>query len=61
MVLNIRCATMPDGNIEACVYLDLSRRLVIDVRSGAVIDSNVEEGTDDFRLLVREARKYKAL
>ena len=51
----IRVATTPEGNIEATT--GATHRLVVDRRNGAVTESNVREGTDLFRWLVRAARK----
>ena len=54
---SIRCGLTADGNIEAAI--DISKRLVIDPQSGNVIQSTVREGTDAFRYLVTEARKWR--
>jgi hypothetical protein len=54
----IRCAATPDGDIEACA--GATHRLVVDRRTGAVLQSNVSEGTDMFCWLVRAARQHVA-
>lgn len=54
---HIRCGLTADGHVEAAV--DISSRLVIDRRTGKVLESTVREGTDMFRWLVTEARKHK--
>jgi hypothetical protein len=52
----IRTALTADGNIEATA--GATHRLVVDTSTGNVIESNVSEGTDMFRWLVKEARKH---
>lgn len=52
----IRCAWTKDGNIEATA--GATHRLVVDTRTGNVLESNVAEGTDMFRWLVTAARKH---
>lgn len=52
----IRCAWTKDGDIEATA--GATHRLVVDSRTGAVKESNVSEGTDMFRWLVRAAREH---
>ena len=56
---NIRCATMPNGDIEAA-YMRGHQiiRLTIDPRFGNVKETTVEPYTDEFRWLVTEARKH---
>jgi len=60
----IRCAFTLAGNIEATSFdRDHPRdpwRLVIDPRTGHVLDANVAIGTDMFRWLVTEARQHVA-
>lgn len=56
----IRTAWTPEGNIEACAYLDLSKRLVIDGRTGDVIQTTHPQGSDTFRHLARAARRFLA-
>jgi hypothetical protein len=58
---HIRCATTPEGHIEACAYLDLARRVVVHRQTRNVIESTVQEGSDDFRRLVRAARVHCSL
>lgn len=60
-----RLAVMPDGTIEATTpNPDSPRvpfRVVIERRApGNVIESNVREGTDTFRHLVKAARQHIA-
>lgn len=51
-----RCATMPDGNIEAAY--SVARRVVVDKRTGALLWCSVARGSDDFRRLVMAAREH---
>lgn len=54
---NIRCGLTILGNIEAAITVaGTIRRVVIDGRTGDVIEFNVGRDTDLFRWLVREAR-----
>lgn len=55
-----RVTLTADGNIEAAtVFSNTIHRVTIDRRTGDVIEeqTNVKEGTDAFRRLVRAARK----
>lgn len=52
----IRLAATVDGDIEAAA--GATHRMVIDRRTGDVLQSNVAEGTDMFRWLVRAAREH---
>lgn len=55
----IRCATMPNGDIEAAFMRGkVIVRLAIDPRLDHVTEATVAEGTDEFRWLVIEARKH---
>lgn len=54
----IRCALTCNGDIEAAMWSSPHLNLVIDRRTGAVIKANVKEGSDEFRWLVRAARKH---
>lgn len=59
---NIRCALTENGDIEAA-YRDgsITRRVVIDRRSGALLtQQNAPYGSDAFRWCIREARKFVA-
>lgn len=56
-----RVAYTRDGNIEAAtVFSNTIHRVVVEPRTGNVIEdeTNVIEGTDAFRRLVRAARKF---
>ena len=55
----IRVANTPDGGIEAAFYQFVTlKHVVIDARYGEVIETTVPVGTDDFRRLVKAARRY---
>ena len=57
--IEIRFATMPDGDIEAAVRYSPNQRLVIDKRTGNVtVCENVDRDSHLFRRMVRGARKY---
>lgn len=56
---NIRCALTPLGNIEAAlVVAGVTRRVVVDVQTGELLDFNVYRDSDLFRWLVRAAREH---
>jgi len=60
-----RIAVTPDGTIEATAFNPNAPRfpfrVVIERRApGNVIESNVPEGSDIFRILVKAARQYVA-
>lgn len=55
----IHVSANPDGDIKA--EIDISKRLIMDRRSGNVISATVKEGTDEFRWMVTAAREWKAL
>lgn len=57
----IRCATTREGQIEAVFHsLGRANRMVVDRRTGEVLEANVIEGTDAFRWLVNAAREHVA-
>lgn len=56
----VRCATTPDGEIEAVIVGAPQFKMIVDRVSGAVIRSSAHEGTDEFRWMVRAAREHVA-
>jgi hypothetical protein len=58
MIPNIRCGLTAEGHVEACAVVDSAYRVVVDRCTRNVIYATVREGTDEFRWLVRAARKH---
>lgn len=57
----IRVSLSPDGDIEACFYDDMKKYVVIYVRGGGCKTSTVPSNSDEYRWLVRAARKHVVL
>jgi len=58
---HIRCATMPNGDIEASdIYHGGTDRVIVNCQSGNAIYSTVRPSSDMFRWLVTAARKHVA-
>lgn len=56
---DIRCGLTALGNIEAAlVVAGTIRRVVVDVRTGELLDYNVYRDSDLFRWLVQAAREH---
>lgn len=61
MATPIRTAWTSEGNIEAAYYAGTRiRRVVIDSRTGEVLEMQLNGATDSLRLLVRSAREALA-
>ena len=59
---NIRVAATEEGDLEASFGLGVTTKWVLmDRRTGRVIDTNVKRGSDAFRWLVNAARVHVAL
>lgn len=57
--MQIRCALTLQGNIEAAIMDGrFIRRVVVDCRTGNLIETNVPTYSDIFRKLVKAARQF---
>jgi hypothetical protein len=57
----IRTALTADGDIEAAFVRPgggIVCRVVVDRRTGDLLDASVQQGSDEFRWLIRAARKH---